>query len=525
MAKKTLSSLDRLQETLAELKKTMDIQDKSEKAKKKRKKKSEKRKMRKKKHKKRKSKKRETRRLKRKKMMAHRNMKSAMKKQKQHRHKTHKKRIREKKKTLKARRVSIKSAKREPKEPLGEPLKEPLKELLKETREEPAPKPTQGPKQTPTQQPILRPKLENPVEEKAEEAKKPEPEEPKKLKEEKSKGDPLKQLGRPENPERPERPEQLDGELEKLLKEEPEPVKKSEIPPKPDKEDIKVKKEGLLPFKVKINIPGMKKKGEDTEEMRKEEKKRIAIKKITPENIELTGKSRSEMIKQLIVADVMSTDPITVKPDDKLSFAVRLFSNKKISGAPVVVERNIVGLISKSDIVKVIGVKDILDIDTPAFEKLKSGKVSDVMKKKVHFVRKYNKLSDAADIMNKNDINLLPVVDNKKRIIGIVSRGDIVRVVSKELLTKMVQQQRQAMKKMTKIETDIDNVLDMVEQAGSISILEISERLSTPEEKIEDWAKTMEKEGLLEIFYPAFGSPVLRKKLKKDVISFEEEES
>jgi CBS-domain-containing membrane protein len=334
----------------------------------------------------------------------------------------------------------------------------------------------------------------------------------------------------PEQTERPEPPENLDKELEKLLKEKPEPMKKSKAPPESEKKkkdpDLPEKKGVLsLPFKVKINLPGRKKKEKDIEEVRKEGKKEVAKKKIALDKIELTGKSRSEMIKQLIVADVMSTDPITVKPDDKLSFVVRLFSNKKISGAPVVVEHNIVGLISKSDIVKVIGIKDVLDIDTPAFEKLENSKVSDVMKKKVYFVRKYNKLSEAADIMNKNDINLLPVVDNKKRIIGIVSRGDIVRVVSKELLAKLVQQQRQAMKKMTKIETDIDTVLDMVEQAGSISILEISERMTIHEDRIEDWAKTMEKEGLLEIFYPAFGSPVLRKKLRKDVISFEEEES
>ena len=234
--------------------------------------------------------------------------------------------------------------------------------------------------------------------------------------------------------------------------------------------------------------------------------------------------TRSEMIKQLIVADVMSTDPITIKPTDKVSYVVRLFSTKKISGAPVVVDHNIVGIVTKSDIIKVIGVKDIFELDSKGIKELEDHKISDVMRKKVHYVKRYTKISEAADIMNKNDINLLPVIDDKKRIIGIVSRGDIVRVVSKELLTKMLQERRKVGKGIVKIETDIDSLLDLIEKEGSINMFDAHERLQVSEEHVEEWAKILEKEELIEIFYPAFGSPVLRKKLKKDVIVFDEEE-
>jgi CBS domain-containing protein len=306
----------------------------------------------------------------------------------------------------------------------------------------------------------------------------------------------------------PEEPEQEKAEWEKSeQKELAKPEKKSKL---------------SMPFKIKINLP--RRKNKKAEKGKLEKRKTLGNKAVVGKK-ELDEDMSKDIIKQVIVADVMSTDPITVHANDKLSYLVRLFSSRNISGAPVVSDHSIIGIITKSDIIKVIGVKDLLDIDTVGLEKLGNSKVSDVMRKKVHFVNRYTKISDAADMMNKNDINLLPVVDDKKRIIGIVSRGDIVRVVSKELLTKMVQERRHIGKKMTKIETDIDSVLELIEKEGSINMIEVSKKLNVSEEKVEEWAKILEKEGIIEIFYPAFGSPKLRKKLKKEDEMYEEEDS
>ena len=65
----------------------------------------------------------------------------------------------------------------------------------------------------------------------------------------------------------------------------------------------------------------------------------------------------------------------------------------------------------------------------------------------------------------------------------------------------------------TKIETDIDSVLKIVEKRGSIDIDMIKKELMIPEDKIEEWAKILEKHELLELHYPTFGKPKLRKKL------------
>lgn len=219
-----------------------------------------------------------------------------------------------------------------------------------------------------------------------------------------------------------------------------------------------------------------------------------------------------EIVKELIVADVMSKKSIVVHVNDPLSYVVRLFADKKISGAPVVRGSNFVGVMSESDIVRLVGVKDLLSVDSSGLKKLSGFKVSEIMHKRPVFVYEYTKLSDATHLMNKHDITRLPVLNDKRQIAGVVSRSDIVKTASKELLMRMLKKRR-IERVATKIETDIDNVLKIVEKKGSIDIGMVKKELMLPEDKIEEWAKILEKHGLLELHYPTFGKPKLRKKL------------
>ena len=377
MAKKTVSRLDSLQEGLSNLKKTLDIRSKSEKSKRKRSKKAKKRKLKKKKHMKESARKKTMKKTKRDKQRALREKKRKLKRRKLKKHKERKMAIRKKKKILKLRRSRRREIKKEVEEPKPEePKTQPLKA---ET-----------------------PKIEAPKEEAREEPEEKIEEETEEEAEEKADEEP--QAEEAEEIEEVEETEEEEEEEEMKKKK-----KKEERPVKENVEKEEEKKGGFaLPFKVRINLPGRKKKRKGAEAAK------ILmpdVKKKLTKKMDMIKDTRSEMIKQLIVADVMSTDPITIKPTDKVSYVVRLFSTKKISGAPVVVDHNIVGIVTKSDIIKVIGVKDIFELDSKGIKELEDHKISDVMRKKVHYVKRYTKISEAADIMNKNDINLLPVVD------------------------------------------------------------------------------------------------------------------
>jgi CBS domain-containing protein len=59
-------------------------------------------------------------------------------------------------------------------------------------------------------------------------------------------------------------------------------------------------------------------------------------------------------------------------------------------------------------------------------------KVKDVMHQKVLTVKPDDDLSVAVKLMNGNEVNRLPVVGDHG-LVGILSRGDVVRGISKEL--------------------------------------------------------------------------------------------
>ncbi len=219
----------------------------------------------------------------------------------------------------------------------------------------------------------------------------------------------------------------------------------------------------------------------------------------------------TEHITEAIVADVMSRDVSSLEPNDTISYAIRLFSDRKISGAPVVKGTNLVGMLVESDIIKLIGSKELLLGQGKGLKSLGEIKVEGVMHRNPITVREYTKLSEVADLMNKYGITQIPVLDERRELTGVLSRSDIMRAVSKKLLFKLLQ--KHEVQEVMKVDTDIDEILQIVERRGSIGMDEIQKRLTIPEDKIEEWGKILERHNLIEMFYPPIGKPEFRKKI------------
>lgn len=150
------------------------------------------------------------------------------------------------------------------------------------------------------------------------------------------------------------------------------------------------------------------------------------------------------------VKKIMREVVVTVSPEDTLHKVLEVFSSKKISGAPVVKNGKLIGLITEYDIIKA------LDIYTPrinfsnmpqfllVMSSLK-GKKMDELEKEIRITAKL-KVKDcmttdlitigkgdtvikAARLINKNKINRLPVVE-KGKVIGILTRKDIIKALA-----------------------------------------------------------------------------------------------
>jgi CBS domain-containing protein len=144
------------------------------------------------------------------------------------------------------------------------------------------------------------------------------------------------------------------------------------------------------------------------------------------------------------VAEIMTVNPITVKPQTPLADAIKIIAEKRISGMPVVNdEGKLVGVISESDLMwKETGVEPppyimILDsviyLQNPAryekeIHKALGQVVDDVMTDKPISIHANQTLREAANLMHEKNIRRLPVVEeNSGEVVGILTRGDIIR--------------------------------------------------------------------------------------------------
>ncbi len=65
---------------------------------------------------------------------------------------------------------------------------------------------------------------------------------------------------------------------------------------------------------------------------------------------------------------------------------------------------------------------------------------------------------------------------------------------------------------MDKVTTPIDELFEIVMRVGRIKLGTAAKKFGAKKQQVEEWAKILEEHGLIEIHYPPFGEPELRKK-------------
>ncbi len=150
--------------------------------------------------------------------------------------------------------------------------------------------------------------------------------------------------------------------------------------------------------------------------------------------------ARERFARRVHVGEVMTKEVIAVKKEDDIHEAARLLSENRVSGLPVVDVGNLViGVISEADILSTTGMreghtfKDILRhvLGEPLPERRRGNAVGDIMSSPAITTRADADISEVARILDDKRIKRLPVVDEGNRLIGIISRADIVRAMEK----------------------------------------------------------------------------------------------
>ncbi len=144
----------------------------------------------------------------------------------------------------------------------------------------------------------------------------------------------------------------------------------------------------------------------------------------------------------MLAKDIMTKDVITVRPDEKVEKVAQILVENRISGIPVVdADNRVLGIVSEKDLmIKASDLKvpfyltlfdSIIFLENPIrfnnnLKKYTALEVKDAMTKKVMVVEEDAPISEVVEIMQKHEINRVPVIRHGK-LKGIITRNDILK--------------------------------------------------------------------------------------------------
>jgi CBS-domain-containing membrane protein len=146
-------------------------------------------------------------------------------------------------------------------------------------------------------------------------------------------------------------------------------------------------------------------------------------------------------LQTIPVKDIMTTKVISIDPEAGIHDISKCLADNKISGLPVVDrECRLIGMVSEADILEMTGIgrdhkiRDLIKhlMGEPFHPNRFDAIVKDFMSTPAITIHPDADIRRAAKIMNERRVKRLPVIDNQGKLIGIISRGDIVRAVGNQ---------------------------------------------------------------------------------------------
>lgn len=144
----------------------------------------------------------------------------------------------------------------------------------------------------------------------------------------------------------------------------------------------------------------------------------------------------------MLVKDIMTKELITARSTDTVDTCASLLYKHNISGLPVLDDAGqLVGIVTEGDLIRreskiqgpavleILGGLIYLDSPKKYMEELKQSMgqlVSDVMTRKIITIKPDATIEEAATLMVQKKVKRLPVVDSTGKLLGIISRRDIM---------------------------------------------------------------------------------------------------
>lgn len=144
------------------------------------------------------------------------------------------------------------------------------------------------------------------------------------------------------------------------------------------------------------------------------------------------------LTRSVKVSEVMTKDVAAVSLDAPLEDVAAIMAERKVSGVPVLDgDGKVIGVVSEKDLLSVMGAGEANTFMEVMAQCLKGKSclavpvrarvAADIMSSPAVTVEEDTRVIEAATLLTQKGINRVPVVDRSGRMVGIVSRGDVVR--------------------------------------------------------------------------------------------------
>jgi CBS domain-containing protein len=127
------------------------------------------------------------------------------------------------------------------------------------------------------------------------------------------------------------------------------------------------------------------------------------------------------------VRDIMSLDAVWVPPETTLQEAARIMRDQDIGFLIIGDNDKLVGALTDRD----IAVRGMAAAYHPQVDTVRS-----IMTQKIRYCYDDQDVEDVCDNMGELRVTRLPVLNQKKRLVGIVSLGDLAQIVEKTRIAR-----------------------------------------------------------------------------------------
>jgi len=148
----------------------------------------------------------------------------------------------------------------------------------------------------------------------------------------------------------------------------------------------------------------------------------------------------TDSLKSITVGSIMTPNVITVKEKQTLREGAKFMYQHNIGGLIVLMDISSnesseidkpIGIITERDIARLVSFSSNLSTEVP---------ISEVMSKSLITINQNSSIKEATDLMQQNNIRRLPILDNKGKLVGIITAKDILRSIMEFLKSIMSQQ-------------------------------------------------------------------------------------